>query len=238
MLKTLLAEVKQYKKASILTPAFMVGEVVMEILIPMLMAHLIDSGVEKGDVRTICITGGAMAVMAMLSLACGVLSGKYGARASSGFAHNLRQSMFRNIQTFSFSNIDKYSTAGLVTRMTTDVTNVQNAYQMILRMCTRAPVMLLCAMAAAFSISARLSLIFVAAIAFLGVALFFITKILTPYFGRYSANTTTSTPACRRMSAPSASSRPMCARTTRRRNSTPPTTMFTGCLSRLRPCWR
>ena len=182
MLKTLLAEVKQYKKASILTPAFMVGEVVMEILIPMLMAHLIDSGVEKGDVRTICITGGAMAVMAMLSLACGVLSGKYGARASSGFAHNLRQSMFRNIQTFSFSNIDKYSTAGLVTRMTTDVTNVQNAYQMILRMCTRAPVMLLCAMAAAFSISARLSLIFVAAIAFLGVALFFITKNSHPVF--------------------------------------------------------
>lgn len=177
MLKTLLAEVKQYKKASILTPAFMVGEVVMEILIPMLMAYLIDSGVEKGDVRTICITGGAMAVMAMLSLACGVLSGKYGARASSGFAHNLRQSMFRNIQTFSFSNIDKYSTAGLVTRMTTDVTNVQNAYQMILRMCTRAPVMLLCAMAAAFSISARLSLIFVAAIAFLGVALFSSRKI-------------------------------------------------------------
>ena len=132
--------------------------------------------------RTICITGGAMAVMAMLSLACGVLSGKYGARASSGFAHNLRQSMFRNIQTFSFSNIDKYSTAGLVTRMTTDVTNVQNAYQMILRMCTRAPVMLLCAMAAAFSISARLSLIFVAAIAFLGVALFFITKNSHPVF--------------------------------------------------------
>ena len=182
MLKTLLAEVKQYKKASILTPAFMVGEVVMEILIPMLMVYLIDSGVEKGDVRTICITGGAMAVMAMLSLACGVLSGKYGARASSGFAHNLRQSMFRNIQTFSFSNIDKYSTAGLVTRMTTDVTNVQNAYQMILRMCTRAPVMLLCAMAAAFSISARLSLIFVAAIAFLGVALFFITKNSHPVF--------------------------------------------------------
>ena len=182
MLKTLLTEVKQYKKASILTPAFMVGEVVMEILIPMLMAYLIDSGVEKGDVRTICITGGAMAVMAMLSLACGVLSGKYGARASSGFAHNLRQSMFRNIQTFSFSNIDKYSTAGLVTRMTTDVTNVQNAYQMILRMCTRAPVMLLCAMAAAFSISARLSLIFVAAIAFLGVALFFITKNSHPVF--------------------------------------------------------
>ena len=198
----------------------MVGEVVMEILIPMLMAYLIDSGVEKGDVRTICITGGAMAVMAMLSLACGVLSGKYGARASSGFAHNLRQSMFRNIQTFSFSNIDKYSTAGLVTRMTTDVTNVQNAYQMILRMCTRAPVMLLCAMAAAFSISAQLSLIFVAAIAFLGVARFSSRKILNPYFGRYSANTTTSTPACRRMSAPSASSRPMCARTTRRRNST------------------
>ena len=182
MLKTLLAEVKQYKKASILTPAFMVGEVVMEILIPMLMAYLIDSGVEKGDGARICITGGAMAVMAMLSLACGVLSGKYGARASSGFGAQSAPVHVPQYPDIFFSNIDKYSTAGLVTRMTTDVTNVQNAYQMILRMCTRAPVMLLCAMAAAFSISARLSLIFVAAIAFLGVALFFITKNSHPVF--------------------------------------------------------
>ncbi len=182
MLKTLLAEVKQYKKASILTPLFMVGEVVMEITIPLMMARLVDNGVEKGDVRTICVTGAIMAVMAFVSLACGVLSGKYGALASSGFAHNLRQAMFRNIQTFSFSNIDKYSTAGLVTRMTTDVTNVQNAYQMILRMCIRSPMMLICAMVAAFSISARLSLVFVLAIALLGTALIFITKNSHPVF--------------------------------------------------------
>ena len=184
MLKTLLAEVKQYKKASILTPVFMVGEVVMEILIPMLMAYLIDSGVEKGDVRTICITGGAMAVMAMLSLACGVLSGKYGARASSGFAHNLRQSMFRNIQTFSFSNIDKYSTAGLVTRMTTDVTNVQNAYQMIIRTAVRSPFMLIFSLVAAISIDAQLSGIFAIFIPVLGVGLYLVASHAHPIFER------------------------------------------------------
>ncbi len=184
MLKTLLAEVKQYKKASILTPLFMVGEVVMEISIPLMMASLVDNGVEKGDVRAICLTGAAMAAMALFSLACGALSGKYGALASSGFAHNLRAAMFRNIQTFSFAGIDKYSTAGLVTRMTTDVTNVQNAYQMILRMCIRAPMMLICAMVAAFSISARLSMVFLGAIALLGTALVFITKNSHPIFLR------------------------------------------------------
>ena len=132
--------------------------------------------------RTICITGGAMAVMAMLSLACGVLSGKYGARASSGFAHNLRQSMFRNIQTFSFSNIDKYSTAGLITRLTTDVTNLQNAYQMILRMCTRAPASLICAMVMAFLINAKLASIYLVAVIFLGGCLIFIMQKATVYF--------------------------------------------------------
>lgn len=184
MLKTLLAEVKQYKKASILTPIFMTGEVVMEIAIPMMMARLIDNGVEKGDFRAVCVTGGIMAAMAFVSLACGVLSGKYGALASSGFAHNLRQAMFRNIQTFSFANLDKFSTAGLVTRMTTDVTNVQNAYQMILRMCIRAPMMLVCAMAAAMLISVRMSMIFVAALVVLGVALFFITTRAHPIFNQ------------------------------------------------------
>ncbi|MBD5093353.1 MAG: ABC transporter ATP-binding protein [Subdoligranulum sp.] len=184
MLKTLLAEVRQYKKASVLAPLFMVGEVVMEISIPMMMAQLIDNGVDKGDFRSVCVTGAIMAAMAFISLACGVLSGKYAALASSGFAHNLRQAMFRNIQTFSFANLDKYSTAGLVTRMTTDVTNVQNAYQMVLRMCIRAPLMLICAMAAAMFISLRMSMIFVAALLLLGVALFFITTHAYPLFNQ------------------------------------------------------
>lgn len=182
MLKTLLAEVKQYKKASLLTPLFMVGEVVMEIAIPMMMSRLIDSGVNQGDLPVVYQTGVLMALMAVASLTFGVLSGKYGALASAGFAHNLREAMFRNIQTFSFANLDKYSTAGLVTRMTTDVTNVQNAYQMILRMCIRAPMMLVCAMIAAMLLNARLSMVFVAAILLLGTALFFITKNSHPVF--------------------------------------------------------
>ncbi len=182
MLKTLLAEVKQYKKASLLTPLFMVGEVVMEISIPMMMSRLIDSGVNQGDLPVVYQTGVLMALMAVASLTFGVLSGKYGALASAGFAHNLREAMFRNIQTFSFANLDKYSTAGLVTRMTTDVTNVQNAYQMILRMCIRAPMMLVCAMIAAMLLNARLSMVFVAAILLLGTALFFITKNSHPVF--------------------------------------------------------
>ena len=182
MLKTLLAEVRQYKKGSLLTPLFMVGEVVMEIAIPMVMSRLIDDGVNMGNLRVVYLMGSVMALMAFASLACGVLSGKYGALASSGFAHNLREAMFRNIQTFSFANLDKYSTAGLVTRMTTDVTNVQNAYQMILRMCIRAPMMLVCAMAAAMLLSARLSMVFVAAIVLLGTALFFITRYSHPVF--------------------------------------------------------
>ena len=140
MVKTLLAQVKEYKRASIITPVFMVLEVLMEILIPTLMAALIDNGVNKGDVRYVCILGCIMAVMAGLSLLFGVLAGRYAAKASAGFARNLRKSMYENIQTFSFQNIDKYSTAGLVTRMTTDVTNLQNTYQMILRMCFRAPI--------------------------------------------------------------------------------------------------
>ena len=134
MLKTLGAQIKEFKRASIATPIFMILEVVMETIIPLLMASIIDKGVEAGNIGHIYRTGALMVVMAAMGLLWGVLGGKYGAKASAGFARNLRQAMFDNIQTFSFSNIDKYSTAGLVTRLTTDVTNLQNAYQMLLRM--------------------------------------------------------------------------------------------------------
>lgn len=139
MLKTLGAQVKEYKKASIATPLFMILEVIMEMIIPLMMASIIDDGVEAGNLHHIYVMGGWMLVAALIGLFAGVMGGKYGAKASTGFAKNLRQAMFENIQTYSFSNIDKFSTAGLVTRLTTDVTNVQNAYQMILRMCMRAP---------------------------------------------------------------------------------------------------
>ena len=191
MVKTLLAQVKEYKKASLVTPVFMVLEVLMEILIPTLMALLIDNGVNKGNVRYVCIVGGIMVVMAVLSLVFGVLAGRYAAKASSGFARNLRKGMFENIQSFSFQNIDKYSTAGLVTRMTTDVTNLQNSYQMILRMCFRAPITMLLAFAMCVRISPRLSMIFVVAIAFLAVCLYFIIgrshSLFRQMFKKYDA---------------------------------------------------
>lgn len=182
MLKTLLAQVKEYKKASILTPIFAVLEVFMEVLIPFLMAKVIDEGIGKGDVGYAIKMGILMFVMAIFSLAFGVLAGRFGALASSGFARNLRKGMFENIQTFAFSNIDKYSTAGLVTRMTTDVTNLQNAYQMILRMCTRAPVTLICALTMTILINARLSSVFLVAILVLGGALAFIVTKAFPLF--------------------------------------------------------
>ena len=191
MVKTLLAQVKEYKKASLITPVLMVGEVLMEILIPTLMALLIDNGVSNGNVRYVCIVGAIMALMALLSLAFGVLAGRYAAKASSGFARNLRKGMFANIQSFSFQNIDKYSTAGLVTRMTTDVTNLQNAYQMILRMCFRAPITMILAFVMCVRISPRLSLIFVVAIAFLAVCLYFIIgrshSLFRQMFKKYDA---------------------------------------------------
>ena len=184
MLKTLLSHLREFKRVSILTPIFVVLEVVMEVLIPLMMAAIIDNGVEKGNMDYVYRTGLLMVLMAMLSLFFGACAGRLAAKASSGFARNLRRGMFANIQRFAFSNLDKYSTAGLVTRMTTDVTNVQNAFQMILRMCTRAPTMLLCALIMAFSINARLSLIFVAAIIFLGFCLVLITKNSHPVFLR------------------------------------------------------
>ena len=189
MIKTLLSQVKEYKKDSIITPIFMMLEVIMEIIIPTLMATIIDKGVEQGNMKNVLMIGGCMVLIAMLSLSFGILGGKYGASASTGFAKNLRKSMYENIQNFSFANIDKYSTAGLVTRLTTDVTNLQNSYQMILRICVRAPFMLICAMVMSFSINARLSMVFLGAMIFLSIALtLIITRchpIFTKVFSKY-----------------------------------------------------
>ena len=162
----------------------MVMEVLMEVLIPYVTALIIDKGIKAGDMEKIWIYGGIMILMALCSLMFGVLGGKFGAEASSGFAGNLREGMYRNIQTFSFSNIDKFSTAGLVTRMTTDVSNVQNAYQMILRMCTRAPVTLICALSMTIMINAKLSSVFLVAIVVLGAALVFIVTQAFPLFNK------------------------------------------------------
>ena len=182
MIKKLSEYIKGYKKDTILTPIFMVLEVIMEMIIPLLMAAIIDNGLEGGSIKYVCLIGAAMLITAMFSLTFGALGGKYGASASCGFAKNLRRAMFHNIQDFSFENIDKYSTAGLVTRLTTDVTNVQNAFQMIIRMCVRAPISLICAMVMSFYINFKLSLIFVGAIIFLGLALYFIMTGAHPYF--------------------------------------------------------
>ncbi|MCR5767880.1 MAG: ABC transporter ATP-binding protein/permease [Lachnospiraceae bacterium] len=164
MIKRLLSYVREYKAASIATPFFMVVEVIMEMVVPLMMASLVDQGIDKGDMNHILMIGGFMVIAAVIGLFGGILGGKYAAKASTGFAKNLRKGMFDRIQTFSFSNIDKFSTAGLVTRLTTDVTNVQNAYQMILRMCMRAPATLIIAMVMSFTINVKISLIFLAAI--------------------------------------------------------------------------
>ena len=189
MIKTLLAQVKEYKRASILTPLFTGLEVVTEVLIPFVTASIIDKGIEAGNISQVYQYGGMMLILAFLSLIFGILAGRYAAKASSGFACNLRDSLYAKVQTFSFSNIDKYSTAGLVTRMTTDVTNVQNAYQMILRIAVRAPLMLICSMAMCFFISAKLSVIFLIAILILAVALIFVmlktTKVFSEVFRKY-----------------------------------------------------
>lgn len=182
MLKTLGAQVKEFKKDSFLTPVFMILEVLMETIIPLMMASIIDDGVETGDMNHIYQVGICMVAVAGISLFAGAMGGKYGARASAGFARNLRKAMYENIQTFSFSNIDKFSTAGLVTRLTTDVTNLQNAYQMLLRMCVRAPISLICAMCMAFFISPKLASVYLIAVFFLGIVLAFITVNAHKYF--------------------------------------------------------
>ncbi len=191
MLKTLGAQIKEFKRDSVLTPVFMIGEVIMETIIPLLMASIIDNGVQKGDMNHVYLIGVLMVGAAILSLTFGILGGKYGSRASAGFARNLRKAMYENIQTFSFSNIDKFSTSGLVTRLTTDVTNMQNAYQMILRMCMRAPTTLICAMVMSFVISPRLASVYLIAVIGLACVLGLIvsqaTKHFTQAFPKYDA---------------------------------------------------
>lgn len=177
-----MGQVKEFKADSIKTPLCMILEVAMEMIIPLLMASIIDDGVEAGDMQHIIKIGCFMVVAAAIGLWAGLMGGKYGARASAGLARNLRDAMYENIQTFSFSNIDKFSTAGLVTRMTTDVTNMQNAYQMILRMCTRAPASLICAMAMSFFINARIATIYLIAVILLGAVLFIIMRLAMKYF--------------------------------------------------------
>lgn len=182
MLKTLAAQVKEYKTASILTPVCMILEVVFETLIPFLLQSLVDDGVNKGDMNHIVLMGGLMVLLAAGGLAAGVLGGVYGSKASTGFAKNLRGAMYDNIQTFSFSNIDKFSTAGLVTRLTTDVNNLQMAYQMLLRMCMRAPASMIFAMVMAFMISPKLASIYLIAVLVLGVILMIIIRFAMKYF--------------------------------------------------------
>lgn len=188
-MKEILKQVKQYKKDSFLTPFYSALEVIMEVLLPFIMAKIIDNGIEKGDMSKVYLYGGLMVLAAMLSLFAGVMAGKYAASASSGLACNLREAIYRKIQTFSFSNIDKYSTAGLVTRMTTDVTNVQNAYQMCIRIAVRAPLMLITSMVMSFLINAEMSLTFLIALVFLAVVLGFIMlramKLFDKAFRKY-----------------------------------------------------
>lgn len=190
-IKRILQEVKQYKVAAIITPVFMLLEVLCETLIPFLMASIIDDGVEKGDMRHIFLTGGLMIVVAAVGLFGGIMGGVFGAKASTGLAKNLRESMFNHIQTFSFANIDRFSTAGLVTRLTTDVTNIQNSFQMCLRMAMRAPASLICALIMAFNINARISMVYFVAVIVLAIIVSFIikraTKTFMEAFPRYDA---------------------------------------------------
>ena len=179
MIKKLVSHLGEYKRAAILTPILSALEAIMDVLLPTIMAFIIDQGIEKGDMNAILKYGLLTFLVAVVALALGVLAGKYAAEASTGFAGNLRDAMYENIQHYSFSNIDKFSTAGLVTRMTTDVTNVQNAFQMILRMCVRAPVHLVFAMFMAVVIGGPLSLVFVVAVVFLVVVL---AAIMIPTF--------------------------------------------------------
>ena len=179
MIKKLASHLGEYRRAALLTPMFSALEAVMDILLPTIMAFIIDLGIEKGDMNAIVKYGLLTFAVAAIALLLGVLAGKYAAEASTGFAGNLRDAMYENIQHYSFSNIDKFSTAGLVTRMTTDVTNLQNAFQMMERMCVRAPVHLVFALIMAFSIGGPLALIFVVAVAFLLAVL---ASIMVPTF--------------------------------------------------------
>lgn len=182
MIKTLAAHIKEYTKPSVITPILMIGEVLMETIIPLLMASIVNDGIKKGNMTHIFLTGILMIVMALCSLGFGVGGAKYGAIAAMGFGKNLRKAMFENIQTFSFANIDKFSTSSLITRITTDVNNIQMSYQMLLRICMRAPASLVCAMIASFFISPQLASIYLVAVILLGFVLFAIAKSAMKYF--------------------------------------------------------
>mgnify|MGYP002622525828 CR=1 FL=1 len=186
MIKTILKQVREYKAASILTPICMIFEVIMEVIIPYLTASIIDNGINNPDstagMKHIAVVGGIMIVVAALGLLAGMLGAKYGAKASTGLAKNLRETMYNNIQTFSFANIDKFSTAGLVTRLTTDVTNIQNAYQMILRMAMRSPFSIIFAMIMSFTISPKIALIYLVTMVVLAVILGLLMISASKYF--------------------------------------------------------
>lgn len=184
MIKKLARSIREYKRDCILTPVFVVVEVIMEVLIPFLMAKLIDEGISSGDMAVMRSTGTALIVCVLIGLLSGVLAGAFCATASAGFAKNLRQDLFDKIQTYSFANIDKFSTSGIVTRLTTDVTNVQNAFMMIIRIAVRAPFTLLFSLVAAFLVSAKLSLYYLVAIPILGVGLYLIVHFSHPCFER------------------------------------------------------
>jgi len=182
--KRILKSIREYKKDTIKTPIFVMFEVIMEVLIPFLMADLIDYGIDAGQMSVVVKMGVALLISAFISLVFGVLAGRSAAIASAGFAKNMRKDMFYNVQTFSFSNIDKFSTSSIITRLTTDVTNVQNSFQMVLRMAARSPIMLAFSLIAAFSIDAKLSLIFLAAIPILSLGLYLIISKAYPVFQR------------------------------------------------------
>ena len=184
MLKTLIGEVKQFKKVTLLTPVFTAAEVVMEVLIPYVTAMIIDQGINAGNMQAVLMYGGLMVLMAFASLYFGTQAGRHAAMAATGFAANIRDDMFKKIQDYSFSNIDKFSTAGLVTRLTTDVTNLQNAFQMIIRIAVRPPLMLIFSIVMCIIISPDLSVIFLVAVAFLACVLVFITSHAMPAFNK------------------------------------------------------
>ena len=182
MIKTLLAQVKEYKKQSLLSPLFAALEVFFDVSIPFVISLLVDKGIQAGNMQHVILYSFTMLVLATCGLCCGYLAGKFAAQASAGFAANLREGMYEIIQTFSFSNIDKFSTAGLITRMTTDVTNVQNAYQMIIRIVVRAPLTIIVSMMMCFLVNAQLSVIFLVAVLLLGTALFIVIRLAMPNF--------------------------------------------------------
>ena len=176
--------IQEFKKDTILTPIFVIGEVAFDVLIPMMTGRLLTQGVEAGNMERIFYYGGIVVLMALAALLLGALSGRYAARAATGFSRNLRREIYQNVQKFSFSNIDKFSTGGIITRLTTDVTNVQMAFMMIIRIAVRCPIMLICAWVLTFTINPRLALVFLVVIPILGLGLFFIMTGAHPIFER------------------------------------------------------